>query len=258
MAWACQPKNGEEYWWAYRLSVVRVFASYVHASDASAEVPPRELLPYRPRRATPYLYAEQDITALVAAADGLRTPLRRATFKALIGLLAVTGMRVGEAIGLDKRDFDAAAGVLLIHHAKFNKTREVPLHPTTVAALHRYLACVDRACAERRTPALFISNSGTRLLYCNVQWTFQRLARRAGLLPRSAQCRPRIHDLRHTFAVNSLLDACRRGSEAQCLTLLPTYLGHVDPAASYWYLSAAPELLAMAAERLEHHRGAKS
>jgi integrase len=257
LAWACQPKNGDQNWWAHRLSVVRTFAAYVHAEDASAEVPLRDLLPSRPRRATPYLYSERDIAALIEAAGGLRTTLRRATYQTLIGLLAVSGMRVGEAIGLDRRDFDAANGVLLIHHAKFDKTREVPLHPTTVAALHRYLACVDRECAARRTPALFISSSGTRLLYCNVQWTFKRLARQAGLVPRTARCRPRIHDLRHAFAVNTLLDACRNGSEAQCLTLLPTYLGHVDPAASYWYLSAAPELLAQAAERLEHHRGAR-
>jgi integrase len=258
LAWACQPKNGDENWWAYRLSVVRVFAAYVHANDASAEVPPRDLLPSRPQRATPYLYSEQDIAAIVAAGGGLRTPLRRATYQTLIGLLAVTGMRVGEAIGLDRRDFDAAAGVLLIRHAKFDKAREVPLHPTTVAALRRYLVCAGRECAVRRTPALFLSTSGTRLLYCNVHWTFKRLAHQAGLLPRTVQCRPRIHDLRHAFAVNTLLDACRNGSEAQCLTLLPTYLGHVDPAASYWYLSAAPELLALAAERLEPHRGARS
>jgi integrase len=258
LTWACQPKNGGEYWWGYRLSAVRVFASYVHGCDTSAEVPPRDLLPCRLRRVTPYLYSEQDIAALIAAAGGLRTPLRRATFKTLIGLLAVTGMRVGEAIGLDRRDFDAIAGVLLIHHAKFNKTREIPLHPSSVTALHRYLACVDRECTTRGTPAMFVSNSGTRLLYCGVQWTFQRLARQAGLLPRTAQCRPRLHDLRHAFAVNSLLDACRNGSEAQCLTLLPTYLGHVDPAASYWYLSAAPELLALAAARLDQHAGDSS
>jgi integrase len=252
LAWACQPKDGDEYWWGYRLSAVRVFASYVHAGDASAEVPPRDLLPSRLQRATPYLYSEQDIAALVTAAGALRTPLRRATYRTLIGLLAVTGMRVGEAIGLDQRDFDATGGVLLIHHAKFNKTREIPLHLTTVVALRRYLDCVDHECAARRTPALLLSSFGTRLLYCNVHWTFQRLARQAGLSPRTAQCRPRIHDLGHAFAVNALLDACRDGSEAQCLTLLPTYLGHVDPAASYWYLSAAPELLALAAARLEH------
>lgn len=257
LAWACQPESGGANWRAHRLSVIRVFAAYVHAQDASAEVPPRDLLPCRPRRATPYLYAEQDIAALIAAASGLRTTLRRATYGTLIGLLAVTGMRIGEAIGLDRSDFDAAGGVVLVRHAKFDKTREVALHPTTVAALQHYLDCVERECAARTTPALFVSSAGTRLLYCNVQWTFKRLARQAGLQPRTRRCRPRIHDLRHAFAVNSLLDACRNGCEAQCLTLLPTYLGHVDPAASYWYLSAAPELLALAAERLEHRRGAR-
>jgi integrase len=166
-------------------------------------------------------------------------------------------MRVGEAIGLDRHDFDAATGVVLIRHAKFDKTREVALHPTAVAALHRYLTCVDRECAARSTSALFVSTAGTRLLYCDVHWTFKRLARQAGLEPRTPRCRPRIHDLRHAFAVNALLEACRNGCEDQCLTLLPTYLGHVDPAASYWYLSAAPELLALAVERLEHRRGAR-
>ncbi len=257
LAWACQPANGDTNWWAHRLSVVRVFATYVHAQDASAEVPPRDLLPCRPRRATPYLYSEREIAALIEAAGGLRTTLRKATYRTLIGLLATTGMRVGEAIGLDRRDFDAAAGVVLIRHAKFDKTREVALHPTAVAALHRYLACVDGDCAARSTPALFVSTAGTRLLYCDVHWTFKRLVRQVGLEPRTPRCRPRIHDLRHAFAVNALLEACRNGCEDQCLALLPTYLGHVDPAASYWYLSAAPELLALAAERLEHRRGAR-
>ena len=166
-------------------------------------------------------------------------------------------MRVGEAIALDRYDFDAANGVLLIRRAKFDQTRAVPLHPTTAAAVHRYVARVDGECAERATPALFVSTAGTRLLYCNVQWTFRRLACQAGLVPRTARCRPRIHDLRLAFAVSTLLDACRNGSEAQCLTPLSTYLGYVDPAASYWYLSAAPELLALAAERLEQHQGAE-
>lgn len=263
LAWACESRAGGPNWWAHRVSVVRGFASYVHAGDATAVVPPRDLLRCGPRRATPYLYVDADVTALINAANGLRTPLRRATYRTLVGLLAVTGMRIGEAIGLDRHDFDARAGVLLIRHAKFDKTRELPLHPTTVAVLRGYLACVDRERGAsstastnkpKGTTALFVSTNGTRLLYCNVQWTFQRLTREAGLVPRTGRCRPRIHDLRHAFAVNTLLDACRLGCEAQWLTLLPTYLGHVDPAATYWYLSAAPELLASAAERLEQHR----
>jgi len=257
LTWACQPKRGEANWWAHRLSVVRTFASYVHAEDVTAEVPPRDLLPCRSRRASPYLYTDREIAALIDAAGGLRSPLRVATYQTLIGLLAVTGMRVGEAIGLNRHDFDARDGILVIHHAKFNKTRELPLHATTVAALCRYLACSKRERAATGTSALFISTTGTRLLYCNVQWTFQRLARQAGLAPRTARCRPRIHDLRHAFAVNTLLDADRDGSDTeQRLTLLSTYLGHVDPAASYWYLSASPELLALAAQRLERQPGA--
>ena len=259
VAWACQPENGGTSWWAHRLSVVRVFANYLHAVDATAEVPPRDLLPCGPHRASPYLYTEEEIAALIEAASMLRSPLRVATYQTLIGLLAVTGMRVGEAIALDGHDFDARHGVLLIRHAKFNKTRELPLHPTAAAALRRYLACRNRQRYAARIPAMFISTAGTRLLYCNVQWTFQRLVRQAGLAPRTARCRPRIHDLRHAFAVSTLLDAYRDGADTQQrLTLLSTYLGHVDPAASYWYLSAAPELLAKAAERLERQRGARS
>lgn len=258
LAWARQPENGDISWWAHRLSVVRAFARYLHALDASAEVPPRDLLPCRPHRASPYLYSEEEIAALIEAAGTLCSPLRVATYQTLIGLLAVTGMRVGEAISLNRHDFDADQGVLVIHHTKFNKTRELPLHPTTIAALRLYLARRDRKGSAARTAALFISTAGTRLLYCNVQWTFQRLVRQARLEPRTAGCRPRIHDLRHAFAVRTLLEAYRDGSDTQRrLTLLSTYLGHVDPAATYWYLSASPELLGQAAERLERQRGAK-
>jgi integrase len=256
LAWACQPKNGSANWWAHRLSVVRGFANYLHGIDAIVEVPPRDLLPGHPHRASPYLYHEEEIAALIEAASTLSTPLRVATYQTLIGLLAVTGMRIGEAINLDRQDFDTGNGVLVIRQAKFNKTRELPLHRTTVAALHRYLARRDRPRCAARNPALFISTAGTRLLYCNVQWTFQRLAHQAGLAPRTVRCRPRIHDLRHAFAVNSLLEAYRDGCDTQQrLTLLSTYLGHVDPARTYWYLSAAPELLAIAAERLDLRQG---
>lgn len=169
LAWACQPENGNANWRAYRLSVVRGFAKYLHGIDAIVEVPPRDLLPCHPHRASPYLYHDEEIAALIEAASTLRTPLRVATFQTLIGLLAVTGMRVGEAIDLDRQDFDASSGVLIIRHAKFNKTRELPLHRTTVVVLHRYLTRRDRQRCAVRSPALFISSAGTRLLYCNVQ-----------------------------------------------------------------------------------------
>jgi integrase/recombinase XerD len=253
LAWAILPA-GNPSWHALRLSAVRGFATYLHTIDPSAEVPPADLIPWRPCRATPYLYSATDIAALIAAAASLRFPLRAATYQTLIGLLAVTGMRVGEAIRLDRPDADLDAGVLTICQSKFGKSRLVPLHPTTVDALRGYLRLRDQLHPRPGTPAVLISPAGTRLTYCNVHSTFQRLARQAGLQPRSASCRPRIHDLRHSFAVASLLDAYAAGQDGQArLTLLATYLGHVDPASTYWYLSAAPELLALAGQRLEHH-----
>jgi integrase len=259
LAWACQPKNSDSGWRSQRLSVVRGFASYLQNIDVYAEVPARDLLPWRPRRASPYLYTELDIMALIEAAKTLSSPLRVATYQTLIGLLAVTGMRVGEAINLDRAEFDPRHGVLLIRHAKFNKTRELPLHPSTVSALRSYLDRRDRQRLRLRTPAFLISPAATRLLYCNVHWTFQRLVHQAGLLARTRSCRPRIHDLRHAFAVRTLIEAYRDGADTrQRLTVLSTYLGHVDPAKTYWYLSASPELLGRAAQRLERHVGGRS
>lgn len=163
-------------------------------------------------------------------------------------------MRVGEAIRLDRADLDLAGGRITVWQSKFDKTRLLPLHPSTVTALGAYLRLRDRLHPHLSAPAVFISPAGTRLLYCNVHWTFQRLVREAGLKPRSASCRPRIHDLRHSFAVCSLLDAYDAGQDGGArLALLSTYLGHVDPGHTYWYLSAAPELLALAAQRLEDH-----
>jgi integrase len=259
LAWAVLPASGKVSWWAHRLSVARGFAGYLHALNPASEVPPTDLLPNRPCRATPYLYSENDIAALLVAAGSLRSPLRVATHETLIGLLAVTGLRVGEAIRLDRSDLDFDHGGLTVRASKFGKSREVPLHPTTLDALHRYLCHRDRLHPHPATPAVFISTAGTRLLYCNVNWTFLKLVRRAGLKVRSPSCRPRLHDLRHTFAIRTLLDYYGDGGDVQArLPLLSTYLGHVDPAATYWYLSAAPELLGLAARRLERHFGGRS
>jgi integrase len=239
-----------------RLSVVRRFAAHLRGIDPRTEVPPPDLLPGRTCRATPYLYSQEDIVALMAAAATLRSSHRAATYRTLIALLAVTGMRIGEAIGLDRDDFDAINGLLTIHNGKFGKSRELPLHPSTVAALGNYLRRGDRPRQASNAPALLVSTVGTRLLYTNVQPTFHRLICHAGLKPRSASCRPRLHDLRHGFAVHTLLDAYRDGSEPGArVALLSTYLGHVDPGKTYWYLSAAPELLMLASDRLERHLG---
>ncbi len=254
LEWAQLPANGASNWWGYRLSTVRGFATYLHALDPAHEVPPADLLPQRPQRATPYLYSDADVAALMAAAGSLSTPLRRATLATLIGLLAVTGIRVGEAIALDRTDLDSGTGRLLVRHGKFHKTRELWLHPTTVEALRRYQRLRDRTVPRTDTTAFFVSSAGTRLLYCNVHNTFHRLVTRAGLTARSTACRPRIHDLRHAFVIHAMLEAYTSGQDGQArLTLLSTWLGHVHPASTYWYLSASPELMAIAGERLETH-----
>jgi integrase len=258
LAWALQPANEQSGWPAYRLGIVRRFALHVHALDPTTEVPAADLLPVRYGRTTPYLYTDEEMTRLLESAGTLRTSHRVATYRTLIGLLAVTGMRVGEALALDHGAIDVEERVLTIRDTKFGKSRELPLHASTVTALCRYLQRTDRPCAAADTPAVFVSLAGTRLRYCNVQWTFHRLVRRAGLTPRSATCRPRIHDLRHRFAVRTLLEAYRSGEDPQIqLQRLSTYLGHVDPVHTYWYLSAAPELLQLASNRLLRHLGGR-
>jgi integrase len=253
LGWATLPASDAN-WHAQRLSVVRGFAAYLHTIDPAAQVPPAGLIPSRRLRATPYLYSDADITALIAAAASLRFPLRVATYQTLTGLLAVTGMRVGEAIRLDRADLDLAAGVVTVRQSKFGKTRLLPLHPSATAALRGYLRLRDRLCPHPSTAAVFISPAGTRLLYCNVHATWKLLIASAGLTARSAACRPRIHDVRHSFAVRALLDAYAAGQDGQArLALLSAYMGHADPSHTYWYLSAAPELMALAGQRLENH-----
>jgi integrase/recombinase XerD len=260
VAWAMLPAAGKDgHWWAFRLSAVRGFARYLHALDDTHEVPPADVLPNRVHRAIPYLYSQGEILALMAATSALRFPLRQATYRTLIGLLAVTGMRVGEAIRLDRSDLDLHHTVLTVRGTKFGKSRELPVHASTVEALRAYLRLRDHLCPEPVTDAVLISPAGTRLLYCNVHSTFRELRRRTGLAARSAACRPRIHDVRHTFAVRTLLVWYRAGVEVQPrLPLLSTYLGHVHPKDTYWYLTAAPELLQLAADRLQHSEGGVS
>lgn len=238
---------------------MRGFATYLHAINPVHEVPAPDLLPQRALRASPYLYSDADITELVAATSTLRDPLRQATFATLIGLLTVTGLRVGEAIALHRPDVDLTSGHLTVRHGKFGKARELALHPTTVQALGQYQRTRDRLAPATGTSSLLVSLAGTRLLYCNVHHVFHQLVQIAGLTPRSASCRPRIHDLRRSFAVNAMLDAYSSGQDGQTrLTLLATWLGHVHPASTYWYLSASPELMAVAGKRLDAYLSSQS
>ena len=206
IAWATLPAGAHRSWMSIRLSVVRRFAVHLHGIDPATEVPPAELLRWQKCRATPYLYSEEEIVALRTAAATLRTSHRIATYRTLIGLLAVTGMRVGEAIALDRDDFDAINGLVVVRNGKFGKSRELPLHASSVNALTNYLQRSDRPLRRRSTSALFVSTAGTRLLYTNVHNTFHRLVRRAGLTVRSASCRPRLHDIRH-YSGNRIIPA---------------------------------------------------
>lgn len=252
--WASLPSGTSAHWPAIRLSAVRGFAAHLHGIDASVVVPPTGLLRSGPCRATPYLYSAAEITSLLEAAADLRPPLRAATYYTVVGLLAVSGMRIGEVIGLDERDLDVEHAVLMVRESKFKKTRLVPLHTTTTAALLRYRELRDELCPRRSSPALLVSSVGTRLLHSNISLTFADLTERCGITRRSAACRPRVHDLRHAFAVASLLDCYSSGDDvAAMLPRLATYLGHTDPKHTYWYLSAAPELMALAGQRLNTH-----
>ncbi len=252
VAWAKLPAPASAGWLGMRLSMVRSFAGYLHTLDPTVPVIAPGLLPGRGRRAVPYLYSDHDLAALMRQCDTLRTPVRTATMRTLIGLLAVTGIRLGEALAADDSDFDPDVGVLLVRHGKFGKQRLLPLHPSTVAALNAYRDLRDAWFPTPVSPALLVSQAGTRLLIFNVGLTFARLARRAGLTPRSPSCRPRPHDLRHTFAVRTLLHWYRDGGDIDArLPLLSTYLGHTSPKNTYWYLDAAPELMAQAAQRLQ-------
>lgn len=258
IAWAALP-GGTPTWHCVRLSAVRGFAAYLKTIDPACEVPGEELARARSPRSTPYIYSEAQLGELLEATATVSTPHHAATYRTLIALLAVTGMRIGEALGLDRDDLDLKAQLIVVRDTKFGKSRELPLHESTVAALRRYLRRADRPASAAGTDALFVSTTGTRLRYGPAQRTFARLLDLTGLEPRSARCRPRLHDLRHSFAVATLLDGYREGGEVEGrLAALSTYLGHSDPASTYWYLSAAPELMELAAHRLELHLGARS
>ncbi len=259
LAWASFPAGASPHWRRIRLSAVRGFAAYLHGMDPSVEVPPAALLRSGPCRATPYLYSANEVASLLKATADLRPPLRAATYYSLVGLLAVSGMRIGEVIALDDEDLDMEQTVLVVRNSKFGKSRLVPLHPTTAAALLRYKGLRDELCPRRTSPALLVSGRGTRLLHSNIQLTFANLASRCGISRRSGSCRPRLHDFRHAFAVTSLLDCYKEGADvAALLPRLATYLGHTDPKHTFWYLSAAPELMALAGQRLDAHLGARA
>jgi integrase len=258
LRWAQLPAHAQPAQWASRLRVVRRFAQFWSASDPRTEVPPLGLLPHRYGRTPPYIYTEGEIRRLIAVARQLpsATGLRPATYATLLGLLAVTGLRISEALALDRADVDWSEAVLTIRRTKFGKSRLVPVHPSTHRALRRYTRLRDRVYPKPTTESVFVSERGARLTAWTVRYTFNQLSRRMGLRGPADRRGPRLHDLRHRLAVATLLRWYRAGVDVERhLPELSTYLGHGHIADTYWYLSAVPELLRLAAARLEARGG---
>ena len=260
LRWATQPPGAQPATWAARLGMVRRFARWRSATDPRTEIPPAGLLPHRYRRKAPHLYSDADIDRLLRRAQHLPSPtgLRARTLTTVFGLLVVTGMRVNEALQLDRADVDLGLGSLHIRRTKFGKSRHVPVHPSTVAALQQYAAVRDRFFPAPLTPAFFLSERGRRLTEWTARYTFAKLSQHLGLrAPAPGHGRgPRLHDMRHRFAARTMIRWYRAGLEVDReLPKLATYLGHVHVAETYWYLEAVPELLQLATARLRTREG---
>lgn len=254
LRWALQPQDVQPAHWAARLRFVRSFARYWSATDPRTEIPPTGLLPYRTKRATPYIYSDEEIQQILKAAKNLppSTGLRSWTYYTLFGLMAVTGIRISETIHLDGGDVDLDQQLLTVRLTKFGKSRLIPLHPFTVKKLILYRDRRDQLYPRPTTSRFFLSNQGNPLTDCMVRWTFVRLSRQIGLRKVGDSFGPRIHDLRHRFAVTTLLHWYQNGVDVeQRMPVLSTYLGHAHVKDTYWYLSAIPELLSLTKDRLE-------
>lgn len=257
LRWAQAPTAATPATCAARLGHVRRFARWLAATEPRTEVPPEGLLPARYRRQPPYLYRDEEVARLVRAAARLPSPagLRARTYATLFGLLAVSGLRVSEALALEREDVDLDGGVLRVRRAKFGKSRLVPLHPSTRRALRRYVRQRDRCVPRPTSAAFFVSERGTRITEWSARYTFALVSRGVGLRAPTQGGRhgrgPRLHDLRHRLAAATLVRWYREGRDVEReLPRLSTYLGHTHVADTYWYIEAVPELLALATERM--------
>jgi integrase/recombinase XerD len=254
LEWAMQSTDHLPSHWARRLGFVRVFARHWSATDPRTEIPPAGLLPFRAQRARPYLYTEQEIQRLLAAAKSLSpaSGLRPWTYHCLFGLLAVSGLRISEAIKLERQDVDFYQGVLTIRQTKFNKNRLIPLHASTRDVLSEYAEHRDRLVPNPSSSRFLLNDCGRCLERSAVRRTFYDLSRQIGLRGPADHTGPRIHDFRHRFALNTLIQWYRAGEDIERrLPVLSTFLGHAHVGDTYWYLSIHPELMGLATERLE-------
>jgi integrase/recombinase XerD len=256
LRWATAPAGATPATWAQRLADVRRFATWLSATDPRTEIPSPGLLPERYRRRPPYIYSDEEIAHIVHKAARLPSPLglRAHTYATLFGLLAATGLRLGEALTLDRDDVDLNAGVLAVRRAKFGKSRFLPVHDSTRSALRHYVRQRDRLLPRPVSPAFLVSERGTRISHSIAEHTFVVVSRAVGLRPPARGRRrghgPRLHDMRHRLAVKALIRWYRQGRDVNCeMPKLSTYLGHVHVADTYWYIEAVPELLRLATER---------
>jgi len=255
LRWALQPAKVQPSTWTARLGMVRRFAIWCSATEPITEIPPADLLPHPYRRKPPHIFSDEEIERLLRKTQQLPSPkgLRAHTFTTLFGLLMVTGMRVSEALGLEKPDIDFDHGILHIRCGKFGKSRYVPIHPSTVEALKKYAQARDHLFPSPLTLAFFLSERGTRITNGMTEYTFAKLSQQIGLRPQAKHHGrgPRLHDMRHRFAVRTLIDWYRAGLDAEReLPKLATYLGHVHVKNTYWYLEAVPELMQLTIARL--------
>lgn len=251
LTWAQQPATSRvTSVGSRRMTAARGFARYLAGIHDGTQIPPMGLIAPPQRRRRPFIYSSADIEAVMSQIrSSITSPLRAGTYQTLIGLLVVSGLRIGEAIKLDRSDIDWSSGVLLIRESKFGKSRLVPLHPSAMEVLAEHADLRDTLHPGPTEPSFFVSLTRRRLSYAVVCQTFRQLVDSAGVGV-GAPSKPRLHDLRHTFAVRTMLEWYRSGQDVGArLPALSTYLGHREPASTYWYLSAAPELLALAAAR---------
>jgi integrase len=258
LAWAQLPVNVQPAHWAQRLCFVRGFARYRSATDPRTQIPAQGLLPFQPKRARPYLYSDDEIRRLLRAALDMpyryrSGELRPWVFHCLFGLLSVSGLRLGEARNLKLQDVDLKAALLTVRGAKFGKDRLVPLHVSTCKVLADYIARRSRHWAERSVSSyLFVSSWGNRLDGGDIHRTFYTLSRQIGLRGASDRHGPRLHDMRHRFATNTLVRWYSSDQDPErLLPILSAYLGHVHVEDTQWYLSGSPELMREAMRRLE-------
>jgi integrase/recombinase XerD len=255
LRWATQSTKVQPSTWVWRLGMVRCFAIWLSAIDPRTEIPPVGLLPHRYRRKPPHIYSDEEIEKLLRRTQELPSPkgLRALTYTTLFGLLVATGMRVNEALSLNRPDVDLKLGILHIRRAKFGKSRYVPVHPSTVAALKKYAHTRDRLFPAPLVPAFFISEQGRRITEWIARYTFAKVSQRIGLRAgaKGHGRGPRLQDMRHRFASCTLIHWYRSGLDIEReLPKLSTYLGHVHVNDTYWYLQAVPELLQLATRRL--------